>query len=211
MARYFVKCTKEFLNKKIFDTAKSNNCLDLDDNTLVWKDNYQASGRDAGDPDLGNLYKIDDCNWNCLSSVIEKDLSKIEFDMENVFLGKEYVFDMNVGRHTTTLLNIPINDLIGFQTLPNGFTFFGIVAGGDWEYPVFFLLYYDGSKIRGYIPKDGNSWNKKFKSAYGNNPGDDEREMDQSSSAPTNHIGGFSPQKVDLIYKDVQKRIIEKP
>lgn len=77
-----------------------------------------------------------------LTPTIDKDLSKVSFDTEN--------FTCN-----------------GFQTLDNGFTFLGCSAGGDWEHPLFFIIYFDGKKLRGYIPKEGNTWNTKYNTAYG--------------------------------------------
>lgn len=58
--------------------------------------------------------------------------------------------------------------LLGFKTLSNGMTYCGMSAGGDWEYPVFFIVYWDGKKLRGYVPTDGNPWNTTTKEAYGN-------------------------------------------
>jgi hypothetical protein len=41
-------------------------------------------------------------------------------------------------------------------------------AGGDWEYPVYFILYWDGTHLRAYMPTKGNRWNTDSKEAYGN-------------------------------------------
>lgn len=62
----------------------------------------------------------------------------------------------------------------GYKILKNGLPVLQVIAGGDWEFPVAFIFYSDGVKLRAYIPNDGNVWNKKFNSAYGNN--DDEEE-----------------------------------
>lgn len=74
---------------------------------------------------------------------VAKDLSKVQFDWENYEAG-------------------PI------QTLANGLTFTLCHAGGDWEWPISFILYWDGKSIRAYIPSAGNHWNKKTKQAFGN-------------------------------------------
>jgi hypothetical protein len=58
--------------------------------------------------------------------------------------------------------------LLGFHTLPSGLTFFGYLAGGDWENPVFMIIYYDGKKLRGYTPSHGNAVNLDCKCAFGN-------------------------------------------
>jgi len=87
---------------------------------------------------------------------IEKDIFKIDFDMENYDIEKE--------------------DLIGFNTIEE-FSFLGVSAGGDWEMPVFFLLYVDHKNtLRGYVPTEGNVFNKKTKAAFGNDEEEDEKE-----------------------------------
>jgi len=89
-----------------------------------------------------------------LDKTIWDDLSKVKFDWENWDAGEE------------PQINYP--GLLGLQTLSNGMPYLGIWAGGDWEFPVFFIVYFDGRKFRGYVPKDGNAWNHKTKQAYGN-------------------------------------------
>lgn len=81
--------------------------------------------------------------------VIKKDLSKINFDTENLD-----VDGMDI-------------DYTGFYTLENGFTFLLCVGGGDWEQSLGFIIYYDGEKLRAYIPTLGNTFNLKKKCAYG--------------------------------------------
>ena len=81
---------------------------------------------------------------------------KVEFDLENT------------------------NDsggLCGYHTEGNGFTYYGMSAGGDWENPVFFLVYWDGKKLRGYVPTEGNLWNTTTKMAYGNDEDADEKNI----------------------------------
>jgi len=73
----------------------------------------------------------------------------------------------------------------------------GCYAGGDWEDPVFFVIYpATVSSIRAFIPKDGNTWKLKNKTAWGN--GEDEEEDPDEN-----------PRKVDiaLFRADVEKRI----
>lgn len=86
-----------------------------------------------------------------------KDIGEIQFDFENVdcgFLDKDIPF-------------------CGFQTLPNGLTYMGIMAGGDWQIPVFFIVYWDGKDLRGYVPTDGNTFNHVTNRPYGNDPDSD--------------------------------------
>lgn len=39
--------------------------------------------------------------------------------------------------------------------------------------PIFFCIYWSGKELRAYIPKEGNLWNTDTKSAYGDNPESD--------------------------------------
>lgn len=89
---------------------------------------------------------------NGLIKCVTKDL-KVEFSCENVS-DEEYP--------------IGPEKLIGYKVCSNGFAYYGISAGGDWEHPVFFCVYWDGKKLRAYIPTDGNPWNTDTKQAYGN-------------------------------------------
>lgn len=48
------------------------------------------------------------------------------------------------------------------------------ICGGDWEIPVFGIIYFDGKNFMCYVPEDGNCFNKKRMEAWGNNDGDKE-------------------------------------
>ncbi len=118
-------------------------------------------------------------------SKARKDLDKVEFDGEN------YVDEPTSG-------DDDLNPLLGIRTLKNGMTYWGIKAGGDWEYPVFFIVYWDGKEIRGYVPHHGNTWNYKTKAAYGNEMDIDPEEAMDLAEAQLN---------VDLLVEDIQNRI----
>lgn len=60
------------------------------------------------------------------------------------------------------------DELLGLHTLASGLSYLGLTAGGDWEYPVFFLIYFDGRRLRSYVPTRGNPWNTTTRRAYGN-------------------------------------------
>lgn len=77
-------------------------------------------------------------------SKVRKDVSKIDFDFEN----------------------FEIDDEICVTS--QGVPYLRCLAGGDWEIPVRFFIYYDGETMRGYVPTKGNSFNRKAKSAIGN-------------------------------------------
>lgn len=99
-----------------------------------------------------NLMNDDEFPYE-LPLIIQKDLSKVNFDFENCTS-----FDDEEG-----YVKYPV----GYRELKPNFHIFFVVAGGDWEYPVCFIFYWGDNKLRAYIPSDGNVWNKKEKCAYG--------------------------------------------
>jgi len=114
-----------------------------------------------------------------LTERTNKDLEKVEFDREN-FECEAYNEDGSSKR------------FMGYHTLPNGMSFIGCYAGGDWESPVYFIYYWSGKELRAYIPSKGNTYNEEVKMAYGNEEsGDDDPEPD-----------------FDLMLKDIQERIV---
>lgn len=118
-------------------------------NELLTIDGLADKIENAVDNYSGSRYHC----WKELTPQVKRDLSKCNFDLENV------------GESQT---DFGPSGLMGYHTLDNGFTFKGMCAGGDWEFPVFFIIYWDGSKLRGYIPKGGNPWNTTTKYPYGN-------------------------------------------
>jgi hypothetical protein len=102
-----------------------------------------------------------------------KDL-KVGFDLENVS-GFDQENEGGFGPR----------EIMGIRTLPNGMTYAGIMAGGDWECPVFWIVYWDGRRLRGYVPTDGNPYNTDTMEAYGNNPEADGRNLRQRLAEPT--------------------------
>jgi hypothetical protein len=98
-----------------------------------------------------------------LSETVNKDLSKIQFDFENYFIGNADKSFENYPSDCTTEI-YPC----GYEVLENGLPVLFVAAGGDWEFPVCFCLYWDGKSIRGYVPEEGNIFNRTTKSAYGN-------------------------------------------
>lgn len=91
---------------------------------------------------------------------ISTDLSNIDFNLENLMVSgpnaKWYTGDTGTS-------------LCGTQTLSSGLCFCGAVAGGDWEYPLFYIIYHDKMQdvLRAYIPIKGNVLNCDTLSAFG--------------------------------------------
>ena len=141
---------------------------------------------------------------------LRKDL-KVEFDLENV----DYPDDPHP---------FGPESLVGYWTLANGMTYLGLCAGGDWESPVFFVVYWDGRKLRGYVPTDGNPWNTDTGMAYGNDATADLANV--KKRWPTAYADASSIQDIhaddvddldfpdfdgDLIAADMAARILPKP
>jgi len=114
--------------------------ITIDDLKAKIEEAYDAKGRGYRD-------------FVTLTPTVEKDLSKVHFDCENF---------------NSSPVGSRYDKIMGYHTLYNGLTFLGCSAGGDWEWPVFFIIYFDGKKLRAYIPKDGNICNYKAKYAIGN-------------------------------------------
>lgn len=127
-----------------------------------------------------------------------QDLEKVQFDEENM--------EWEAGEGYAGLESIT-----GFNTLPNGLTYLGVTAGGDWEAPLFYIIYYDGQSLRGYIPEAGNHWNTDSKTAYGND-GDGEFDTDNIRKRfgvnSKEELGDMDPM---VILDDITRRIQPAP
>lgn len=139
-----------------------------------------------------------------LTSTVENDLSKVAFDTENITgIDDSHTFGPD--------------ELIGFHVLPNGMPYLGVAAGGDWEIPVFFIIYWDGKKLRGYIPEKGNLWNTTTKAAYGNDETADLKNcckrwpdhfnMDMEPYDATDGLDHYDRYELE---NDIMERIVEK-
>lgn len=143
-----------------------------------------------------------DDGWFSIGLVLdhlEKDI-KVSFDTENHQPDKS---DGEIG---------PASSLLGYHQLANGMHFFGMSAGGDWEYPVFFIVYWDGKKLRGYVPTDGNPWNTDTNEAYGNDEEKDlvnvkKRQPIWASDAEEWDDGLADWFNADEVIKDITERI----
>ena len=96
-----------------------------------------------------------------LGNKFQKDIGKVNFDFEN--------WDFCTNKHFSK----------GKMKASDGteFSYIGMSAGGDWEFPIYFMIYLDkdGKTFRGYIPKEGNPWNYKTKEAFGNDDEADDK------------------------------------
>jgi hypothetical protein len=145
--RTAVKYNKEFLKEKILTAVKKNEEImeDLDfDPPSEFELKYLHP--DALDAPFRNVSLAE------LTAQVTKDVSKVYFSSENFGCFPEQGY----------------NNELGFHTLDNDFTYLGCMGGGDWEFPVFYIIYWDGKKLRGYVPTDGNMFNRSTMMAYGN-------------------------------------------
>jgi hypothetical protein len=128
-----------------------------------------------------------------LTPLIQKDLSKVKFDTENVIYEEDNPFRA---------------EGLGFRTLLNNLTVLGVKAGGDWENPVYFIIYWDGDNLRGYIPKDGNPYNSDTKEAYGNNEESDKANCKKRFGIEDYSVDRYSMWvQLDKVDADIMKRI----
>lgn len=79
-----------------------------------------------------------------IASMLHKDIweGKYDFDSENV------------------------DAIGGIKMSKNGFPYIQCDAGGDWECPVCFFVYFDGNHFRAYVPLKGNALNRNDKHAF---------------------------------------------
>ena len=115
---------------------------------------------------------------------VEKDWAKIDFSTENL-------------------------DVTGETSTPDGVPYIRVRVGGDWETPLVAIIYFDGKKLRGYVPKDGNTYNHRTKAAFGNDETSDV--TDAKKQFGTRLISAEDYIEVepdlDLIAQDIAKRI----
>lgn len=125
----------------------------------------EADWADAGENELFML------DAYMARPIVEDDLSEVFFDPENSSAEPgEYRFPRE-------------GSLVGMHTLDNGLTFVGFTAGGNWEYPLFVAIYWDGHRFRGYVPVEGNMVNPIFRCAFGS-----EMDSDYGPLGPYAHL-----------------------
>ena len=87
---------------------------------------------------------------------ISKDASLPDFDLENFGCTPNDEDDyLNAG------------ELLGLRKSATGVSYIGINAGGDWEIPLYFIMYKEDGELKAYVPSNGNTYNKRFHTAYG--------------------------------------------
>lgn len=191
MSRYFAPITKEELAQKILKAGLAN-----PDRSMDLKELCEPQFSTDAPLDPNDAIKIVEKKgyhlklvW--LTSKIKSDVNKVDFSDENLECNPS-----NVDSY--------FEHIIGFNTLPNNLTYLGVYAGGDWEIPLFFIIYFDGKDLRAYIPSEGNTWNKTTKKAFGNDDGNFDSPEDEAESH-----GGTDLNPEDII-EDITARILSK-
>ena len=85
-----------------------------------------------------------------LPKKVEKDIKKVQFDFENWEISGGY-------------MGYPC----GYKMINPDFPVLFVNAGGDWETPICFIIYWDGKDLRGYVPSKGNIFNSITNTAFG--------------------------------------------
>lgn len=107
---------------------------------------------DPANPDMGKIVRML-LQEDLLPGVV-KDWSKISFSTENL-------------------------EVVSTPSTPDGIPYLSLMVGGDWETPLVAIVYFDGKTLRGFVPKNGNPYNHRQKSAFGNHPSDEQAALDQ--------------------------------
>lgn len=195
--RKAVKISKEELLKKLYN---------------LYKKSEEYYDEDVTETNFDETYHLN-TEIFIENKIIEKDLSKISFGYDNFIASREDISDKKA--------------FVGFNTLENGLTFFGVIDSGDDEFSIFYIIYYDGKNLRGYTPSYGNLINLDFKTAFGGeyyncdnykeilkNKGYDDNE-DFITQYAEKHGVVFSKDSMfdinwDAIIEDIESRIIVK-
>jgi len=101
------------------------------------------------------------------ADLLEQKINQIAYRLQDVvkYLGDDLAVKFGVDYFEKS--GRVIEDLIGFRTLTTGLTFAGYTAGGENEEQVFFIVYWDGYRIRGHVPAHGNVYNTDTMKAFG--------------------------------------------
>jgi hypothetical protein len=185
MPRYFTeKISKKELADKIWAAWEKNEDYERNARSNNW---IKETAKEIG-PELVADWRANIC-YKHLTNQVTNDLNKVQFDIENMDVEN----DGRIG---------------GFQTRDNGLTYLGISAGGDWESPLFFIIYWDGQKLRGYIPTKGNTWNTDTNMAYGNDYEiDDEGADDRNARKRGWESSEDARYNIEEIIQDIEERI----
>lgn len=178
--------------------GKLENIIEKYINKYVDSEEVEAIIEDFGELDLCCAIPqlIEECD------ALRKDL-KYDFSLDNCTCEEDDDEDGHV-----------MDKYVGYHTLDNGLTYLGARVGGDEEEPLFIILYYDGSKLRGYTPTRGNMVNTETKSAF-NVYNEDEYDKVLAKygydvAAEDGYCNTDKLINMDAIIEDIKSRIVVK-
>lgn len=127
---------------------------------------------------------VDESEYNSSYAEIQDDLifgtSNTNADLTYVFGNLIHHCGVQVGDENYDFLgdkNSGISeylDILGVKQNKNGVHYLGFAIGGDWEVPIFGMIFFNGKELCAYIPKYGNPYNLSNCCAFGNDEDDDE-------------------------------------
>ena len=99
----------------------------------------------------------------------------------------------------------------GIKMSKKGFPYIQCAAGGDWECPVCFFVYFDGNKFRGYVPLKGNAINRNEKHAFSGGGNEPDAKFVQKELGidydEADHMCGDIDYNVDACLEDFLSRV----
>lgn len=133
-----------------------------------------VASKGSEDPEESGMHSLvyDLCYGNNGRNAFYDDVHKIDFDFENYYTPGNP--EDEASARSDSYVSPEEKGAVGFNVLPSGIPFLGAWAGGDWEHPVYFIAYWDGKTIRGYVPTAGNTFNTKYKTAFGSEENSDD-------------------------------------
>lgn len=136
--------------KKIIDSALSNENLINNENLI----------EEINETKCTNIRKVYNYLYEFMYIFDFNKYLYVKFDFENIMLDPR------------SFCNLNEKSLVGFRTIKIDniiIPYLGVIAGGDWEVPVFFIIYEHDNELEALIPQNGNTYNTETLEAYGNN------------------------------------------
>lgn len=129
----------------------------------------------------------DEWNNETLQDIIDLNFCPLYNEIDNLY---------SVDAENWEIYGYNITGFGGYKVL-NNIPILEFGCGGDWEEPVHLVLYWDGSEIKCYAPENGNTFNKKYRTAYGSE--EDGIYWPWEKNNPGVHYSVFSEQNKDKL------------
>lgn len=183
------RITMDVFKKELLDFIQKYNPYDKIDITAFMASDDPINDNTDKSSLLGCL-----CSAIAADATVSKDLSKIEFGR-------------NIGAAHHESKNDNENLFLGLHTTETNLPFLGARFCGDEEWTmVFFILYFDGNKMRGYVPYYTNSYNPVTKAAFGLAHDDEDKVFLATLGKTSDDIQDIESDPKKLIF-DIEQRI----